>query len=271
MKNNIITLVLFLLFLTGFSQNTKYQYFGRLTPSIKKEKLTKALFINEIMPEFSRYFQLPHDDRFQFDVQLKATDSPQGYFINTPENSNPKKDHEKIINYVSIEIFATCEGKTLRSQSANKTISTEQKNILNSTDLGTDIRIKIKFKFKYPLYDKVDTGVKEGEYSVTVVPETEAEYPGGSKKLTDYLIENVFNKIHDKKNTEKVHGAIVKFNINEEGQVVDVKMLRTSKEPKTDKLIIDAINRMPKWKPAKNAKGINIKQEFSIPFGNSGC
>lgn len=106
---------------------------------------------------------------------------------------------------------------------------------------------------------------------VTVVPETEAEYPGGFKQLTEYLTENFINKISEKNALERIRQAIVKFTVNEEGQIVDAKIFKTSKDPKTDKLLLEAINKMPKWSPAKNAMGIKVKQEISIPFGGGGC
>ena len=265
MKNIVITLFLFLLFITGFSQNSRYEYSGRLTPSIKKETLNEAKIISEIMPEFCRYFVLPWNEHL-IAQQLKLKYYSQGYYIQPQENYN------QIMDYVSILISATCNGKAFTSQSTSELLTTEQKNILYATDLGTDISIKIKFKYKNQANDNRDSGckIKEGEYVVTVVPETEAEYPGGFKQMTEYLMENVMNKISEKSASEKIRQAIVKFMVNEEGQIVDAKILRTSTDPKIDKLLLDATIKMPKWRPAENSKGIKVKQEFSIPLGG-GC
>ena len=110
----------------------------------------------------------------------------------------------------------------------------------------------------------------EGQYVVTIVPETEAEYPGGFEHLSSYVTESVINKISDKSTSENIQWAIVSFTVNEEGQVFDAKMSRSSSDIKIDKLLLDAINKMPKWKPAKNYLGLTVKQTFSIPFGG-GC
>jgi TonB family protein len=139
--------------------------------------------------------------------------------------------------------------------------------------MGTDIRIKIRFNFKNQPNDSgVNVNkINEGEYVVTVIPETEAEYPGGYKQLTEYLNENVFSKISEKNTSEKIQQAILRFTVNEDGQIVDTRIAKTTTYPKIDELLLDATNKMPKWTPAENSKGIKVKQEFSIPLGGGGC
>lgn len=270
MKTSIITLLLVSLLTMGFSQNSKYEYEGRLTPSIKREKLNHAQFINQIMPEFCRYVKLPSEERTLLNEQLKLIDRPNEFYIDPQVYfDHSVENYSKILYFVSMRISVVSKGKKLTSQSTGKILTAEQKNILNSADLGTDILIKIRFRYRNQgniSFSELDQ-IKEGEYAVTVVPETEAEYPGGFKGLTDYLIKNVFNKIPNKINAEKIRQAVVKFTVNEEGQVIDAKISRTSTDPDTDKLLLDAINKMPKWKPAGNLKGTKVKQEYSIPLG----
>lgn len=271
MKNNIITVILLLFLNQGHSQNNKYEYRGRFNPAIKKESLYTATQLSQIMPEFSRYFSLMHNDRFEFDEQLKLANAPKGYEIYPQDNFYPEKNYEKIIDYVSIEIKAICQGKVITAQSKKKSLTIEQKGIINSADFGTDIRIRITFKFKYPAYDNMDSGIKVGDYRVTVVPETEAEYPGGYVQLTEYLNKNIIHKVVGPNATKKLQKASINFTVNEKGELVNIKMQSTSGDPKTDKLIFNAINEMPKWTPAKNTKGINVQEKFNIPFGGNGC
>jgi TonB family protein len=270
-----ITLFLLSLFTAGFSQSSTFKYEGRSTPSIKKEKLNEAKFANQIMPEFCKYVILPFGERALLNEQLKLIDQPNEYHMDPYKFFDLSlENYSKILYFVSLEISSISKGKTMTSKSMSNMLTVEQKSILNAAEPGTDIRIKIKFKYKnqgnISFYDLEQ--VKEGEYSVTVVPEKEAEYPGGFKEITNFLIKNVFNKIPDKSKAEKIRLAIVKFTINEEGQVVNAQISRTSKDPQLDKLLLDAINKMPKWKPALNSKGAKIKQEYNIPLGiNDGC
>jgi TonB family protein len=276
MKNSLSTLLLLLLFIPGFSQNSRYEYNGRFSPAIKKEKLTEARLISEIMPGFCGYFALPFKESARMNDLLKVVALVEGNYAYPPGNYvHTQKNFESIIDYVAIEISVNSQGKVVSSQSTSNVLTAEQKNILNVADLGSDIHIKIKFNYKKWTSNnfEMDSKIKEGEYLVTVVPATEAEYPGGFKQLTEYLNKNVFNKLSGKSTFEKIQQAIVKFTVNEDGQVLDAKFSKTSTDPQIDKLVLEAINKMPKWKPAKNSSGIKVKQEFSIPLdgGRGGC
>jgi hypothetical protein len=168
---------------------------------------------------------------------------------------------------------ASNNGKVLSAHSSGNQLTAEQIHLLQIADLGSDINIKIKFKFKNQDAKSVGSGnnIINGNLALTVVPDTEAEYPGGFAQLSDYFNKNVFNKISDENATDKIMNASVKFTINEDGRVTNTKMSNTSADPQIDKLIIDQTAKMPKWNPAKNSAGVKIKQEFSIPFGGPGC
>jgi TonB family protein len=267
MKNSLLAILSMLLISTGFSQNFKYEYSGRYTPAIKKEKLFFAGSLAEIMPEFNRYFALPAKDRNQMDIMVNMTDSQPVYSV------FPQESFMKYIDFVSVEISAISEGKTFTAESSGVLLTSEQKNILSNADWGTDIHIKIKFSYKNPANDKYATTekIKEGYYTVTVVPATEAEFPGGTTKITAYLTDNILDEISSTYASEKIRQAVVNFTVDEEGQIIDAKMFRTSTDPEIDKLILEATNRMPKWRPAENSKGIKVKQVVSIPFGGGGC
>ena len=265
MRNVIISLLLSAIFSTGFSQNSRFEYAGRFNPAIKKAQLSEARDIYEIMPQFSRYFVLPFNDRSQFDKQVVSVFPTASFY--------PPDNFDYLINYTSVEISAICNGKAVKAQSKNDILTCEQQNIINAADLGTDLSIKIKFTFKNePVNTQADRDkIIEGEYTVTVVPETEAKYPGGYKQFAEYFTENVFNKIPESLAAEKIQQAVLKFTVNEQGQILDARISKTSTDPKIDNILLDATNKMPIWMPAQNSKGIKVKQEFSIPFGGGGC
>ena len=273
MKKNIATLFLTLLFISGFCQNTRFEYGGKRAPAIKKERLNEARFISQIMPGFSRYVALPYKDYSRMNDLLKIVDPK--YMYRLGNYVHILEDYEKIIDYVSIEISAINQGKLYTAQSTSDVLTSEQKNILRAVDLGSVITIKIKFNFKGWTRNTADTDtkLKEGIYSVTVVPETDAVYPGGFKEITAYLTTSVINKIAGPTAYEKLQKAVVKFTVTEEGKLINTKMDRTSTDPHLDKLILDAINKMPQWMPANDSRGLRVKQEISIPFGRirDGC
>lgn len=101
--------------------------------------------------------------------------------------------------------------------------------------------------------------------SSATAPEIPAEFPGGNAALMKYIKINVSDKaiILDNQPVEKV---IVRFYIDVNGEVSNVKIHKSSKHDNIDKLLFDAVNKMPKWTPAQNPKGENVGQEFFIPL-----
>lgn len=228
MKKRIIISLSFLIYLTGFSQNFNYKVQGKYVHSIKKEKLNEARSMSDIIPYYPAQW-------------IRA--------------------------YVSLEIRATCNNKTLIAIHTNDTLSAEQKNILNTVDLGSDIAIKIKYKYDNPVINKIEDGTMY--YSTTVVPEIEAEYVGGDQQMKQYLMDKTLSTISDT-TTTKFNLGIVRFTVNEEGEISNAEVTRTSGDMKTDKLLIEVINKMPKWKPAQNSKGVKVKQEFEFSVRKNG-
>jgi TonB family protein len=264
MKNSIVSLLLFLLLIPGFSQNSMYDYPGRFSHSIKKEKLSEASFIADIMPEFSPYFVLPFKESALQDFQ-RILAYPRQYFY-------PQEAYNAVIDIVSTEISVLSEDRTLNSLSKSDTLSAEQKDILNTAGLGTEIFISIRFRDKNESKTQPEnTGnIKSGTYIFTIVPETEAEYPGGLKQITEYLSDYVINKNPGATTSQKIQQAIVNFTVDENGQTIEARISRSSTDPIIDQLLLDATRKMSNWSPAVDSYGNKVKQVFSIPFGG-GC
>lgn len=187
----------------------------------------------------------------------------------TVSDINPGYPSSWISRYFSVEVLATCNGIVMKAMSANDTLSNEQISILKMADMGTDIVVDVKYNPKNSLKDDLD--IKVINFSFSVIPEIEAQYLGGYQLLKQYLKENAIDKISETI-AKQLQLAIVRFTINEEGQIIDAQISKTSEYEKIDKLLLDAINNMPKWKPAENSNGIKVKQEFEFSVGNIvGC
>lgn len=173
-----------------------------------------------------------------------------------------------INSYVSVEILGTCAGKVIKAVTPNDKLSTEQKNILNSVDLATNIVINVKYNSKDPITNTIEKNDMHVE--MTIVPETEAEFVGGENQLIKYLKNNSISKLPTKKH-DNFNGAVIKFTINENGEVINAKATQKWGDLKTDQLLIDLIENMPKWKPAINSNGTKVKQDFVFSVGTGGC
>ena len=133
---------------------------------------------------------------------------------------------------------------------------------------GDEILIRVKYKTPNAAIDKMD--IHTMSYSVTLVPEHEAEYKGGVVQMKKYLKENVINKIAEPETGQQLEG-VVRFSVNEEGEIIDPKRKGTTNNATSDKLLLDAIRNMPKWKPATNSQGGKMKQDFEFAMVTGGC
>jgi len=173
-----------------------------------------------------------------------------------------------ITDYISAEVTATNNGTVMTAMGTNATLTAEQKNILAMADLGTEVSVDVAYRYKNAAIDQVDVHLMN--YTATLVPEMEAEYPGGKQVLNDYLKENVTDKISEAE-VKKMAPALVTFTINETGEVTNALVSISSGNPKIDKLLLKTITKMPKWKPAVTADGKNVNQDFQFSVGVPGC
>ena len=172
-----------------------------------------------------------------------------------------------ITSYDSVEILTTTNGIVTRAFSPKNVLSKEQKNLLNTVSLGSEIVINVKYKYKNPWNNKIENN--NIHTAMTVVPEMEAQYIGGNSLLIKYLKENSFDKISES-DFDNSHVLTIKFTVNEKGEIGNAKLTNTSKNPDIDKLLLGLINKMPNWKPAEDPNGKTVKQDFVFSLGN-GC
>jgi TonB family protein len=266
MKNSLLLPLLFLFCITGSSQNSKYHLPERQTAVTKKEKLKQAKLITDLTPLLWSTMGLPMNERYFLDHR-RVNENPQ------PVNYvYPQERYKQTLKYVSVEISTTNNGKFISAKSNSDELTAEQKGILNTVDLGADIKVTVLYKYKDQNMDSygLRNNIVEGVCFVTVVPETEAEFPGGWNQLSSYFVKNVVNQISDKKIADIVLQAVVDFTVTEDGEIVDAKISQTSSYAKIDQMILEAVNDMPKWTPALDSKGVKVKQHIKIPFG-VGC
>lgn len=266
MKSIYVTLLLVLAVTAGFSGNYEFHYSGSSNPKVSSEKLNNVNSLNDLAPDFWQYALLKNDDRQELNF-LKKTD-----FTNIFSVVPKEYDYNNIIEIISVEIRNSDNGNIISAKSESENLTLAQKQLLKNADPGTDINVKVNFRFKNHSKQNIKSEkIKTGSLTVNVFPGTEAVYPGGFNQLSDYYTKNVFSKISDDANYNKIMLASVKFTINEEGQVTDAYLTQSTTDSLLDKLIIEQTKKMPQWSPAKNSDGIKIKQEINIPFGGYGC
>ena len=169
-----------------------------------------------------------------------------------------------ITDYISLRIFATCNGERMNAESQNEFLNKSQIEILSNADIGSLILIDVKYKFKNSV-----TGILENKtipFSIAILPEIEAEYIGGYEQMIKSLKENSKNKIPTSTFKDPPF-ASVRFTINKSGEAVNPCISTSSGDAITDELLLKLINQMPKWKPASNSNGDAVDQEFIFSIG----
>ena len=175
-----------------------------------------------------------------------------------------------IDSYNSVEVSTVSNGTPMSAPGDNEILNEFQKDILRTADLGSDVVINIIYKTENSATRELMSRIIH--YDVTVVPEFEAEYLTGTQEMTEYLKKNAIDKIPETI-SKQLTSAIVSFTVNEDGKIADAMVSRSSGDAATDKLLLKAINKMPKWKPAETADGTKVKQafEFSVNNNTNGC
>ena len=180
-----------------------------------------------------------------------------------------------IKEYVVVSMVTINNGKETKAAGNSNKLTAEQKNALKAADLNSVINIKIEFKAAKTLsgtgVDKEDENKnKTIDIWLSIIPETEAKYSGGSTAMNNYLKDSIISKIPES-TALKIKSAKVIFTVNDKGKVDDVIVLKSSGDDKIDQLMKEAIAKMPIWKPAANANGLKVKQYFEFTTGIYGC
>ncbi|MCA6438177.1 MAG: energy transducer TonB [Bacteroidetes bacterium] len=175
-----------------------------------------------------------------------------------------------ISDYSSIEITTVSKGTKLKAVSSNSVLTAEQKKLLNNLMIGSELIVEVFYAEKNDVTKIKEPRKMHTEF--TISPEMNASYVGGMKFLMSYLKENAINKI-PKNLVKTFKQSAVIFTVNEEGVVTGSTISKTTGDKATDRLLLDALSKMPKWMPAKTKDGKSISQvfEFTIRSASEGC
>jgi TonB family protein len=152
--------------------------------------------------------------------------------------------------------------------SKNDFLTEEQMGVLQSVDLGSDIVVDVNYYKKNAATDASEVNTMHSV--LTVIPELEAEFPGGHTEMRQYLHDHAISKISEAK-SKKLKDVVIKFTVDENGEVADARITQSSDDHAIDSLLLKAIHKMPKWKPAENAGGLKVRQDFEFRVGTMGC
>ena len=281
MKKPILLFLCFLVSLSGFCQNSGYGYLQNDVPTIPIEKLNSVVSVYDLDPVFCRHLTVPFKEMYLLDHLLNRKRMLLVSLTGQPTMQNPamdrktflQEDFDRIVTYRSVTIAVIQNGKMIKASGASQKLNEQQIQLLRNADLGSEVGVKIRFYYRNEAVKDFGDGnsVKEGEFAIKPVPNNEAMYPGGNDALVAFFSKQVTSRIPASYITRITERATVSFTITEQGQVINPVLAESSKQPKIDEILLDAIRRMPPWKPASDKKGSRMKQSFRFKFGFDGC
>ena len=177
-------------------------------------------------------------------------------------NENYKADWVK--KYLSVEVKTSSNGIVNKALSDNDILSQEQKHKMSTADEGSDITITVQY---IPENDLVKSDSKEMQFMFKINPEYSATFANGQTKYFEYLEQNKIHDIVDAAYANKAL-AVVKFTVNEQGGVENVRLFESSKNDNVDESMLSIVRSMPNWKPAEYTSGMKVKQEMVLTAGN---
>ena len=179
----------------------------------------------------------------------------------------PEYPDHWITDHEFTEIIVTSDHNETKTRGKNDSLTEEQKRALQSAPIGSRIDIAVVYKSKNAATDNLENSTMR--VSTCIVPEMEAQFIGGQDSLIHYLKENALK--HIAKDIGWLEPPTIAFYIDSDGHSKDAEIVKTSGNVALDGALIEIIEGMPAWSPAKDVNGNSVKQAFEFLIGQAGC
>lgn len=181
-----------------------------------------------------------------------------------PENATSSREE-----YQNVRVSILHDDHDATEMGENEMLNSAQKNLLQSVDYSTNIRITSICQKKYAHGQalRADSLV----YYMTIIPEKEAAFTSGHCALIQYLKDNT-RDLAAVISRDQLRPGKVSFTVTKNGMIANVHLTDTSGYSSVDEALVERIRSMPgEWAPATNAQGEKVDQEFVFFFGLEGC
>ncbi len=184
--------------------------------------------------------------------------------INTLTDLDKRYPTAWMKEYVSVEVSAYKNGTKTTVSGTSDALNQAQKELIQLADRNSDIAVSVTYLPENTLKNNT---LKQHDFKVTVMPDTDAVYSEGAAQLIQYLQKNSIANI-DAGSFTGYDLTAIKFTVTDEGSITDIQIAMPSKDAKIDEMLVAAISKMPNWKPAEYSNGLKVKQNFVLTIGN---
>lgn len=124
----------------------------------------------------------------------------------------------------------------------------------NNNPVGVALSLPVNFKFYENSFTKD---------FIDIVDEKMPSFPGGEKKLMEYIEKNL--KAPQHKENKRINRIVyATFVVDTSGSIKNAKITRGLDE-ECDREVLRVINSMPKWEPGTQ-NGVKVQVEYNLPF-----
>lgn len=171
-----------------------------------------------------------------------------------------------IAKYLSVDIQVSVNDETRTVSNAAHTLSKAQKEMLSAAKMSSEVSILVSYE------PKGEPGeIKEIRNSFTVIPKYEAKFSSGRTALDQYIEDHIIQEL-SQYDTASLTRAVVQFTVDTDGSLTDINITSTTGNMMMDHILINALENMERWTPAKDAEGNVLQQKLELSVGNElGC
>lgn len=227
--------------------------------SWQSSKKSAVDFVYDLSPRYNRTFTKTEMAKARSVIDFHNLD------FNHPDK------YSNIVSYQSVvvSVFDDNYEPIIEVAGTTERFNAEQLKLLQSVNYSDDVLIKAEYFEK-----NNETGEPELSYTtphVTVVPEKQAEYEGGKEAFLSYL-KSYRVEESVKITKDGLKAGKIRFTINEEGNIVNVRVISSSGYASVDKAFEKLVKEAPgTWKVAEDANGQQVEQQLIFSFGITGC
>ena len=200
----------------------------------------------------------------------KKPDSPRAYmedFIRDEEPPAPKSKSKDDIIVVIEEIPPlVLEKKVVPPPPSAKKIVDVVKVVEDEVEIDEREIASVTDMSEYADIEDTDFVYVEEEVEgeqIFDVAEEQPEFPGGMKKLMEFLSKNIKYPLISRDNGSQGR-AIVRFTVNTDGSIQDAEIVKSAGDINLDKEALRLVEIMPKWQPGREG-GKPVRVKFTLP------
>ena len=169
-----------------------------------------------------------------------------------------------IESYNSTQVGVVGETSHLLEKGKNGLLTESQKLVLQKAEVGDRVKLVVNYKPKNNLNHNPD---RQMDFEYLVVPSHAAHFDDGQGNLDEYLNQHLFSNL-DKTQKDSLAFGQLTFFVAEDGSIEQVTIKQSTNDPTIDQILVDALCKMPKWRPARNIRQEVVRQKIEFYVSN---